>query len=299
MISIIIPTYNRCDKLAEAIKSCILQEDVSKIIVIDDGSQDNTKQMVEELQTQFGQIMYINFSNNKGPSFARNIGLENVDTPYFSFLDSDDLFLKNRFEKALKLLQEDKNLDGTYEDVLNVEIDINGCQVDKTVPSILGLKENVPPSKLFHYIIRDRNEYFTIHSLLLRTSSVPNNITFDQTMRYGEDIDFIYQLAKNLRLIKIEQKPKIIRRMHGKNTVLDNEYNTREVRYGLINKWFKILINSEMDKVSARYIFWRKISWDYETNKSKIYFASKYVDKFSIMYKLLKDNPSLIGKLLF
>jgi len=100
-VSVIIPTYNRAKFLEEAINSVLNQTYKDfEIIVVDDGSTDNTKEIIRK----FGEIIYI-YQKNKGVSSARNKGIKMSRGEYIAFLDSDDLWLKRKLEKQMKIFE--------------------------------------------------------------------------------------------------------------------------------------------------------------------------------------------------
>jgi glycosyltransferase involved in cell wall biosynthesis len=101
-ISVIIPTYNRGIFLSEAIQSVLAQTYKDyEIIVVDDGSTDDTKEQVRA----FGdQIRYI-YQENQGPSAARNMGIQNAKGKYIAFCDSDDRFLPTKLEKQMEFIR--------------------------------------------------------------------------------------------------------------------------------------------------------------------------------------------------
>ena len=97
-ISVIIPTYNRAYCLSRAIDSVLAQSHpVEKICVIDDGSTDDTQQL---LQSNYPQIHYIR-QENKGVSAARNKGIRKIKSQWIAFLDSDYEWLPQKIEKQL------------------------------------------------------------------------------------------------------------------------------------------------------------------------------------------------------
>lgn len=93
-VSIIIPTFNRAEKVVRAISSVVEQTFADfEIIVVDDGSEDNTEQTV----AQFGErLVYIAHPSNLGVSAARNTGIKKSRTPLIAFLDSDDRWLPEK-----------------------------------------------------------------------------------------------------------------------------------------------------------------------------------------------------------
>ena len=97
-ISVIIPTYNRCDLLKRAINSVIKQTITPKeIIVVDNGSTDQTYQMVSSL---FPEINYF-IEKKRGVSAARNKGILESKSKWIAFLDSDDTWKPTKLEKQM------------------------------------------------------------------------------------------------------------------------------------------------------------------------------------------------------
>ena len=103
LISVIIPTFNRKHFLQKAIDSVLTQTyPYFELIVVDDGSEDNTVELVESYNAD---IVYIS-QENKGPAAARNRGVQAARSDLLTFLDSDDCFAKNKLEEQLKAMQE-------------------------------------------------------------------------------------------------------------------------------------------------------------------------------------------------
>ena len=97
-ISVVIPTYNRCELLKRAICSVINQTiQIREIIVVDNGSTDNTYEMVSSL---FPKTTYI-YEKIKGVSIARNLGIKKCHSSWIAFLDSDDAWEPQKLEKQL------------------------------------------------------------------------------------------------------------------------------------------------------------------------------------------------------
>ena len=104
-VSVIIPTYNRAHLVGRAIKSVLNQTYRDfEIIVVDDGSTDNTKDIIKEFQKKDKRIKYIPYEKNKGGSAARNTGIKAAKGEYIAFLDSDDEWAYE-IRKADKLFQ--------------------------------------------------------------------------------------------------------------------------------------------------------------------------------------------------
>ena len=98
LVSVIIPTYNRAKTVRNAIDSVLQQTYKNiEIIVIDDGSSDNTAQVLESYRNKVQIIQ----QENAGPSVARNRGIEIANGDIFCFLDSDDLWLPTKIERQV------------------------------------------------------------------------------------------------------------------------------------------------------------------------------------------------------
>lgn len=114
MISIIVPTFNRDSFLKNiSIPSVLEQKEVDwELIVVDDGSTDDTKKIVDYFLKQDSRIKYF-YKANGGQGSARNLGLRNSRGSFIVFLDSDDALLPSAL-KILKTKQEEVNSDIVY-----------------------------------------------------------------------------------------------------------------------------------------------------------------------------------------
>lgn len=102
-VSVIIPTYNRASFVIKAIESVLAQSfNDYEIIVIDDGSTDNTKEVLEPYR---GRIQYIH-QENSGVSAARNAGIRLAKGDWIAFLDSDDEWMRDYLAKQVRCMDE-------------------------------------------------------------------------------------------------------------------------------------------------------------------------------------------------
>ncbi len=114
LVSVIIPTYNSGRYIKEAIDSVLAQTYKNlEIIVIDDGSMDDTRTVLEQYA---GKIKYF-YKKNGGPASARNLGIKNSKGEYIAFLDSDDIWLTDKINLQLQEMSPDTGLigSGTHE----------------------------------------------------------------------------------------------------------------------------------------------------------------------------------------
>ncbi len=102
LISVIIPTYNRGWIIKEAIDSVLAQEYINyELIVVDDGSTDDTHDILNSYQNNFLVLR----QNNKGVSSARNRGLAAASGHFIAFLDSDDIWLPQKLSQQVDFFQ--------------------------------------------------------------------------------------------------------------------------------------------------------------------------------------------------
>lgn len=125
LISIVIPVYNIGDRLIKTVEACISQTITNiEVIIVDDGSTDNTPLIIEELKNRDQKIRTIRIENS-GPNHARFVGVQESKGKYISFVDGDDIPENNMIEELLKLLISygcDVVRGGFYTDLPNSEI---------------------------------------------------------------------------------------------------------------------------------------------------------------------------------
>lgn len=107
LVSVIIPAYNSAKFAAKAVESVLAQTYQNyELIVIDDGSTDNTKEVLNRFA---GRVNYI-FQENRGPSAARNMGIKVAQGEYICFLDADDTWLPMKLEVQLAFMKNNRGI---------------------------------------------------------------------------------------------------------------------------------------------------------------------------------------------
>ena len=105
LVSVILPTYNRAEYLPRAMESVLSQSyENLELIVVDDGSTDNTREVVNAYQD--ARIRYMRTPSNRGVAAARNAGIRRASGEYIAFQDSDDKWLPGKLEKQMQVLAE-------------------------------------------------------------------------------------------------------------------------------------------------------------------------------------------------
>lgn len=106
-VSVVIPTFNRVGTLPRALDSVLAQKGASfEVIVVDDGSTDGTKDLIRKIAARKSNLHYCSFQSNRGPSAARNLGIEKTRAPFVAFLDSDDEWLPGKLSAQLEFFEQ-------------------------------------------------------------------------------------------------------------------------------------------------------------------------------------------------
>ncbi|MDM8541596.1 glycosyltransferase family A protein [Desulfococcaceae bacterium HSG9] len=115
LVSTIIPVFNRALLLTEAVNSVLAQTyRPIEIIIVDDGSTDNTKQVANKLATEHPNEIKVIFQNNTGPGLAREAGRLSAQGEFIQYLDSDDLLLPQKFELQVRGLRNNPKCSVSY-----------------------------------------------------------------------------------------------------------------------------------------------------------------------------------------
>ena len=104
-VSVIIPNYNYARYVGDAIESVMVQTySYFELIVVDNGSTDNSKQVLEEFGNKYSPRLRVIFQDNRGQAGSRNRGIEESKGDLIAFLDADDVWMPNKLEEQVKLL---------------------------------------------------------------------------------------------------------------------------------------------------------------------------------------------------
>ena len=115
LISCIIPVYNRERLITESVSSVLDQTYQNyEIIIVDDGSTDQTPEVIKNLAAEHPNKIKILKQSNQGPGAARQFGLDHAQGEYIQFLDSDDLILPNKFELFVEAFESENKPDIVY-----------------------------------------------------------------------------------------------------------------------------------------------------------------------------------------
>jgi glycosyltransferase involved in cell wall biosynthesis len=207
-VSVIIPTYNSDGMVVDAIDSVLRQTYKDyEIIVVDDGSTDNTRELI----ASYGeQVRYI-YQENSHISVARNHGFRVSTGKYIAQLDADDLWLPDKLEKQIEILTK-------YPEAGMVYCDSYICdygQEDRRDQIYSKLYVPARSGRVFEYFFKT-NPLCTSSAVISR--SVWKKVGgLDETIRGGQDVEFFMRISAFEPVYFCSESMMIYRR-HGKNT---------------------------------------------------------------------------------
>ena len=191
-VSVIIPTHNRAEVLPRALRSVFLQTTpVAEVIVVDDGSTDNTSTVV---QRDFAEAVLIRQSN-RGVSHARNRGIEQAKGEWLALLDSDDEWKPDKIEVQLRALQDHPAGRICHTDEIWIR---NGRRVNPMN------KHRKAGGQIFRNCLP--RCALSPSSVLFHRSLIDEFGNFDETLPVCEDYDFWLRVCAALPVIYVPEK---------------------------------------------------------------------------------------------
>lgn len=217
-ISVIIPVYNVENYLEKCLQS-ILEQSFNdyEIIIINDGSTDNTGQILNIWETEHKNICVKNCQNG-GVSKARNIGINISDGKFLVFVDGDDYLATDYLLTLWNCVKKDDAELGMVDYYLSYP--------DHIEPhSITNMKEIKYSSQETIWKLRDNSlfEGYLWNKIFVREIIVNNNIMFDDNIKVWEDMIFCYRYLKKIKNVSYICKPLYYYVQHGTSTMHKNE----------------------------------------------------------------------------
>jgi glycosyltransferase involved in cell wall biosynthesis len=195
-ISVVIPTYNRAEKVQKAVASVLAQTlQVFEIIVVDDGSSDGTEQ---SLRAAFADRLRYYFQPNQGASVARNRGIEEARGEWIAFLDSDDVWQKDKLEWQWKALdQMNPPCGACYTDVGFMNHAETRTMFQLAADNYQHAEEIGINTDVLRLLVRPGGAGMVVclSSLLARRDLMRELGGFDSRLLYTQDSEFMFRLA--------------------------------------------------------------------------------------------------------
>lgn len=214
-VSAIIPTYNSANYIIDALESVFSQtRPVDEIIVVDDGSTDNTFDVIKRYDKR---ISYIK-QKNRGPAAARNKGILKAKGDYIAFLDSDDIWVEDKTMIQMDFFIENPDLDFVFCDMVNFS----------------EIKEDIAPEirnkEVHDYFVSHATNLENIFECLIKESVIPTPSIifkracikrvglFNEKLKIGEDLEYWLRASRTCRFGFVNAVL-VKRRRHEENLV--------------------------------------------------------------------------------
>jgi glycosyltransferase involved in cell wall biosynthesis len=230
-ISVVIPTYNRSDFVVQAVRSVIQQSfKPSQIIVVDDGSTDNTR---KKIQQNFGSDITYIYIKARNVSAARNVGIRNATGNWIAFLDSDDLWKPTKLYSQQQYVQqhpdykvcytdEEWRKNGRWMNQKKIHAKYSGWVFDQCLPRCI-----ISPS-----------------SVLIERTVFDKIGFFDENLPACEDYDFWLRVTLHYPVLFIPQK--LIVKRAGDWDQLSKQHSLDKYRIIALEKIFHRLGRDEI-----------------------------------------------------
>jgi len=244
-ISVIIPLYNHEKYIREAVYS-VLEQSIQdfELIIINDGSRDKSEEVVKSIKDD--RIKYF-YQENQGAHNTINRGIQLAQGEYVSILNSDDVYYRNRFEEALKVLESDSSVQAVFSHLEFIDEKGEFIRYYRGAEDFWTDCNPGIPYKDTNDIVLDLlagNFLITTSNLFCRRT-VFKDIGDFLNLKYTHDYEFYLRLCSSYKVCIIDQ-PLMKYRVHALNTLKKNEAEL-SFEVGLVLTNF--LLNYDIDNI--------------------------------------------------
>lgn len=292
LLSVIVPVYNGEKYLKKCIESIINQTYKNlEIIIVNDGSKDNTFKICCELEKKDARIKIIN-QENMGVSRSRNNAIVQSTGKYITFVDSDDYLEDDAYFKCLSLIKK-YNLDMIrycYKFINNKSIKKYEF---RTITDEV-IKKSEYKEKVFKNLLLCE-DFSNIWNVIFKRN-ILENIKFNNSIKFGEDLLYSYKTILNSENMMILSEPlyNYVYNEQGASKTIDVEFCLKRLND-------EITVDSEVCKMFCNYINLEtcanfRIENCFKFNLKQIAYKLSYKEYIEYINKVLKLNTKYIDK---
>jgi len=252
-VSVITPVYNAAEFVTRAVESALAQPETDEVLLIEDGSPDNSLEVCQALATKYEKVKLLRHPDgeNRGAGASRNLGMKNASSEYIGFVDADNFYQPSRFTKTSQVFSANPDCEGVYESIgIHVEdesslkrwIASGRHPVDK----LITLAQPVPPDKLGQALISGRYGSLTLDGLVLKREVIQRTGYMAEHLRLHQDTEFILRCAIAGRLYPGELDQAVaMEGVHTKNRFsaprsVKQEFNNKMAYWLSLYHWAKL-----------------------------------------------------------
>lgn len=305
-VSVIIPVYNASQYISKTLNSIISQDfDSFEIIVIDDGSTDNSLEIIENQLSNCKIPHKIIHQENAGVSVARNVGIDESKGDYLAFVDADDYVSKN-------------HLSSLYNGKTDFSLTLYAKKEGNKLINVDTYPQEVISTYDFIKMELNMQITFNFFQLLYKADIIRNNnIKFTPGVVYGEDTEFAHKALNYGNQIAINNEVTYYYVQHTDSAIKTTEYrrfDIVEIFEGIAQFYRKnnkpeladLIITSRIPKAifgNMNFFFYNGYDFDEVLSKMKelnlLEKLSKFEgdSKFKLKIKLFLLNPKLYYKI--
>jgi glycosyltransferase involved in cell wall biosynthesis len=298
-ISVIIPVYNAEKFVQKAVKSALHQAETFEVLLIEDGSTDNSLFVCKDLSKKYSRVSLFRHPDgrNRGAGATRNLGITKAKCEYVAFLDADDYFLPNRFRVAKQIFAKKEKIDGVYEAIGMHFYDQKAKQawISSGGELLTTLTKPVHPKNLFRILVGRNNGYIHLDGLVVRKSLFETCGCFPENLRLHQDTAIIVQFAVFGLLAPGNLKsPVALRGIHTDNRITQNKKAT-ETRALLWETLFTWAINKPVDFKKLVVIYKKHIEASYQLSKNNNTSSHSRISEIKFLLKNFLNHPVLFS----
>ncbi len=271
-ITVVIPVYNAAKYLRQACESALMQPETAEVILVEDGSTDNSLKVCEELVCEYPAVRLLRHKGgrNRGVSCSRNLGIKFAVCEWIAFLDADDFFLENRFAYFKEVLRTHPDAEAVCEAVGVYFEDERAKVTWGHKRSLATLKKRFNPEQLFYEQgpVGNGGRCGT-RGWTVKKGALERCGMFPSQLRVHEDTALFVKLSGGATVYPGElETPVAMRRVHGGPSLTV-----------LLRK------KSHLNQLRARIVFWKDVCiWARRKRPADFdLIAKRFIDEVEMM----------------
>lgn len=260
-VSVVIPVFKAKDFISRAVEQVIIQPEVTEVILMEDGSPDESLQRCNELASRFPIVRVYQHAGgvNKGAAATRNAGIRYATKDYIAFADADNFYLPDRFKADKALFLADSTIDGVY-NAQGVHYENEAAkkrffEAGLGSAEFLSVSDSVEPEEFLSVMLGRHPRAkvlggLGIDAITLHRRCFDKAGCFAAELKLQQDVHFFMKLAASCRMRAGNiREPVALRGVHGDMRSTDSrlmdEY--RRLRWRMLDEWFEEHV-SEQEK---------------------------------------------------